>query len=249
MRVNGISAILLLLAVTFFLPSCSLSKKTSKYRYDNTSVEEYGEKLYGKKKKTGQDEWSDKTVLNDTIVREGQESIIMPDAVDVSEYEPEFKKKKKKKKEKPAEPEISEPIKPSIAGVSRKESKLRQDMVDFGKKYLGVPYKYAGKKPSTGFDCSGLTCYIYQEFGMKIGAASRFQANDGTKIKTSQTLPGDLVIFGKSGKINHVAMVVRNDDEGLFVIHSTSRGVVIDNILKSSYWKPRIMYARRVIGE
>jgi hypothetical protein len=42
--------------------------------------------------------------------------------------------------------------------------------------------------------------------------------------------------------------VVSNNKEGLTVIHSTSRGVVVDNISRSSYWQPKISTARDVVS-
>ena len=137
-----------------------------------------------------------------------------------------------------------------MAAIAEKEDRhgnKREEMVAFGKKYLGTPYKYAGKTPATGFDCSGFTSYIYQHFGMKISAASRFQANDGERIQIKDTEPGDLIIFGKGGNISHVGMVVENSPKGVYVIHSTSRGVVIDNIHQSSYWRSRMMYGCKVL--
>ncbi len=184
-----------------------------------------------KKTNRSQTEFQTKSADVDTLKRLDESEIVMPASVDISNYEPEYIRKEKKRKAK------------------AKEFKLRQDMVDFGKKYLGVPYKYAGKKPSTGFDCSGLTCYIYQHFGLKLSPASRYQANDGKKIALKKAQPGDLIIFGTGGKVNHVAMVVEVKPDGIYVLHSTNRGVVIDNILESKYWKPRILYARKVIGE
>ena len=66
-----------------------------------------------------------------------------------------------------------------IAGVKSKnklvrytipETLLRADenflalMVE-AEKYIGYPYVYGGSKPSTGFDCSGFTSYVYRHFG------------------------------------------------------------------------------------
>lgn len=228
MRSNAFFALMLLFSSLFLMPSCSVSKRTAYKTHDNTSVAEYEEKLYGKKKRK-----EDKEIIRTDKKKKNEPK--MPDAVDVSTYDPGFKKDKKE----------------DFGGVSvsKAERRLRKDMVAFGKKYIGVPYKYAGSKPSTGFDCSGFTCYIYQNFGMKLDRTSSHQAKNGKKVNPKFTLPGDLIIFGKSGKINHVGMVVENNKEGLFVIHSTSRGVVVDNIMKSTYWKPRMMYGRRVVGK
>jgi cell wall-associated NlpC family hydrolase len=231
MRSNAFFILMLLFLSLFLMPSCSVSKRTAHKAHDNTSVEEYEQKLYGKRKHNNKKSEAEIAAAKKKSNNEPN----MPDAVDISTYEPGFKKDKKE----------------NFGGtsISKSERKLRKDMVSFGKKYVGVPYKYAGNKPSTGFDCSGFTCYIYQNFGMKLDRVSSHQAKNGKKVLPKFTLPGDLIIFGKSGKINHVGMVVENSREGLFVIHSTNRGVVVDNIMKSSYWKPRIMYGRRVVGK
>ena len=43
-------------------------------------------------------------------------------------------------------------------------------------------------------------------------------------------------------------MVVKNTEEGIFCVHSTcSRGIMVENISTSKYWKPKIMFARDVI--
>lgn len=245
MRLNGLFFILLLVTGLFFMPSCSLSKKSSYNRQDNRTVQDYEDKIYGNKSKTKRPDLANKTVFNDTIIVNKEESIIMPDAVDVSNYVPAFKRNKKEEKEEKIEEEVADMVSPT----TRSELNLRKDMVKFSKKFLGTPYKYGGKKPKTGFDCSGLTNYIYQNFGMQLSAASRYQAKDGKKVSTRFALPGDLLIFGSKGRINHVAMIVQNDKKGLFVIHSTNRGVVIDNVLESKYWKSKMMYARKVVGE
>jgi cell wall-associated NlpC family hydrolase len=58
-----------------------------------------------------------------------------------------------------------------------------------------------------------------------------------------------LIFFGKNGKVSHVAMVVSNTYEGISVVHSTtSKGVMVQNITKSTYWKPKILFARDVIS-
>ena len=37
--------------------------------------------------------------------------------------------------------------------------------VTIAKRYLGIPYVYAGANPKKGFDCSGLTMYVYAQLG------------------------------------------------------------------------------------
>lgn len=130
------------------------------------------------------------------------------------------------------------------------DTALRQNVVDHAKKYLGSKYKYAGKSPQ-GFDCSGFTHYVMEHFDITLSPSSRFQAQEGKPTDWKESKPGDLIFFRRSaqGPVFHVAMVVENEQDSLKVIHSTSRGVVIDNLLQSSYWKPKISSARDVISK
>lgn len=133
---------------------------------------------------------------------------------------------------------------------SNAEMRLRQDIVAYAKKFEGTKYKYAGKEPPTGFDCSGFTSYVMDRFDIRLSPSSRLQEEQGRKIRPQDVQPGDLIFYRRSpgGRVFHVSLVVDNDREGIRVIHATSRGVVIDNISASSYWQPKISTARNVIS-
>jgi len=129
-----------------------------------------------------------------------------------------------------------------------REDRLRTDIISYAKQFVGTKYVYAGKDPR-GFDCSGFTSYVMKEFDVSLSSSSRMQEDQGRAISVSDALAGDLIFFRreKRGRVFHVALVVSNTREGLKVIHSTNRGVVVDNISHNSYWKPKISTARRVI--
>lgn len=127
-------------------------------------------------------------------------------------------------------------------------SELRKDITKYALRQKGAKYKYGAKGPKK-FDCSGLTAYVYTANNVDLPNGSYNQAKVGKKVSLSKAKPGDLVFFGKRGKVNHVALIIKNSSAGLEVVHSTSgSGVIQENISKSSYWKPRILYARNVIG-
>ena len=130
------------------------------------------------------------------------------------------------------------------------EISLRKSLIKEAEKYRGIKYKYAGKDPK-GFDCSGFMYYVCSKYSIKLSGSSAYQSKQGTEVELSKAKSGDLLFFGRhgrSGKIQHVGMVHKNNSEGLFMIHSSSsRGIVIDNVTNSKYWKPRLLYARKII--
>ncbi|MBL7792648.1 MAG: C40 family peptidase [Saprospiraceae bacterium] len=144
---------------------------------------------------------------------------------------------------------------PAVAGagdsttVENTASKalLRAEIVNYAKELLGTRYRYAGRTPA-GFDCSGLTLYVMRHFEVGLSSCSRAQINDGVKVNLNNVKEGDLIFFKRyRNRISHVAMVVEKNEEGVFIIHSTSRGVVIDNLTKSKYWRPKVCGARDVL--
>ena len=58
-----------------------------------------------------------------------------------------------------------------------------------------VPYAYRGSSPSTGFDCSGLTQYVYGNYGKSIPRTADEQFRYFRRERRSQAWGGDLVFF------------------------------------------------------
>jgi cell wall-associated NlpC family hydrolase len=143
---------------------------------------------------------------------------------------------------------LREPTSYKSGPAAGREELLRKDVVQYAKRHLGADYRYAGRDPR-GFDCSGFTHYIMKNFDVGLPVSSRDQARQGRSIPPRDARPGDLVFFRRSpiSEIFHVALVVANDRQGMQVIHSTSRGVVIDNVSESDYWRPKVSSARRVL--
>jgi cell wall-associated NlpC family hydrolase len=138
-----------------------------------------------------------------------------------------------------------------VSSTKYSTSQLREGIASHARKFVGTPYVYAGTTPK-GFDCSGFTSYVLNDYKINIPRSSRGQAEIGKKIELAKVRPGDLIFFSKNGKgsISHVALVINNTRAGIQVAHSTSsRGVIIENVSTSKYWKPKLKYARDVISQ
>jgi cell wall-associated NlpC family hydrolase len=89
---------------------------------------------------------------------------------------------------------------------------LGASAVAIAQHYLRVPYRWGGAVPATGFDCSGLTRFVYAQLGVNLPhyAASQFAAF--AKLDPAQLQPGDLVFFEPTfDGPGHVALYIGND--------------------------------------
>lgn len=121
------------------------------------------------------------------------------------------------------------------------------DVVNYATQYLGYPYVVGGKNPTTGFDCSGFTRYVFLNFGYSLGSTAASQNSVGDEISRSDLEPGDLILFLNEAKtgIGHTGIYI---GDGNF-IHAANpdRGVVTDNLNTNSYYNERFVIARRIV--
>jgi cell wall-associated NlpC family hydrolase len=109
----------------------------------------------------------------------------------------------------------------------------------------GIPYKYGGTSPETGFDCSGFVRYVYKKsIGLSLPRVTEDISEVGTEEDLDELRPGDLVFYNTMHKrYSHVGIYL---GDGQFV-HSPSTGksVTVAN-MNDSYWRKRYNGARRI---
>ena len=132
----------------------------------------------------------------------------------------------------------------TTASTTSSASSSGATVVAKAKSYIGYKYVYGGSSPSTGFDCSGFTSYIYKQFGVSLNRTAAGQYSNGTAVSRANLQPGDLVMFGKSG-INHVGIYIG----GGMIVHAenSSTGVTTDTI-NSGYYNNNYVGARRIFN-
>ena len=97
---------------------------------------------------------------------------------------------------------------------------------------LGYKYVSGGKKPETGFDCSGFTRYVFSNFGVSLGATAASQANNsGTEVARTDLQVGDLILFQDDGRtrIGHCGIYIGNNTCITHILTNDINGAKINN--------------------
>lgn len=78
-------------------------------------------------------------------------------------------------------------------------SKQEQAIINEAKRQVGVRFTWGGRNPQTGFDCSGLVSYVYQQaINVSVGNTVSAQLNAGHAVSKSSLRPGDIVFFNNN---------------------------------------------------
>ena len=102
-----------------------------------------------------------------------------------------------------------------------------------------VPYVYGGSSPSSGFDCSGLTQYVYHHEGKSIPRTAEEQFLSFRRESESKAWGGDLVFFHEDSDPNSYVYHVAIYEGGNHIVSATdpSQGIAWQTI-----WSPDVTF-------
>jgi cell wall-associated NlpC family hydrolase len=114
--------------------------------------------------------------------------------------------------------------------------------VDLATGLIGVPYRWGGATPD-GFDCSGLVYYTFRRAGVPVPRTSQEQYRAARPVPIESAAPGDLVFFGRRGRISHVGIYL--GDERFIHAPEAGRTVTIAH-LADGHYRARFAGAGRI---
>jgi hypothetical protein len=112
---------------------------------------------------------------------------------------------------------------------------------------VGIPYRWGGNTPDSGFDCSGLVRYVVQRAAsVNLPRTTADMSGHGESIEPDRIAPGDLIFFNTTGRAHsHVGIYV---GKLRFVNAPSTGGTVRLDYLTNPYWARRFDGIRRVAG-
>lgn len=135
-----------------------------------------------------------------------------------------------------------------VADIRARVSNLvdrTQELVLNAVGFMGIPYRWGGATPETGFDCSGFVQYVFrQAAGLVLPRSSFDQIRQGASVAREDLQPGDLVFFNTMrATASHVGIYI---GENRF-IHAPRRGKTVEiTEFTNAYWQARYDGARRL---
>jgi cell wall-associated NlpC family hydrolase len=134
---------------------------------------------------------------------------------------------------------LSAPLYGGLGGAGRYGG-----VVSLAAQYLGIPYKWAGATPATGFDCSGLVQYVFAQLGVSLphNTVAQWNSPNAIPVQRNQLQPGDLVFFAH---LDHVGIYIGND---AFIDAPHTGAFVRVDSLDGAWERANYTGARRIVG-
>ena len=138
---------------------------------------------------------------------------------------------------------LMSPAPDSGTGKRAPFSEKGQEVALYAMGLIDTGYRFGGKNPEAGLDCSGMVAYIYNKAaGVKVSGSAADIARKGRQIEREDLRPGDLVFFNtRNAPFSHVGVYI---GDGRFVHAPSSNGKVRIDQLGATYYAQRYEAAR-----
>ncbi|WP_374335194.1 C40 family peptidase [Methyloversatilis sp.] len=141
----------------------------------------------------------------------------------------------------PAQPAV-QPAPAPVAGLQLADDRHAQDAVIYALGLIGNHYRFGGRNPDSGLDCSGMVSWIFEQVaGIRLPHNAAQIAGLARPVERKSLQPGDLVFFNTSGKPHsHMGIYA---GEGRFIHAPSTRGKYVRTDPLDTGW-----FASRVSG-
>jgi len=125
--------------------------------------------------------------------------------------------------------------------IARPKPTLGERAARIALKAVGIPYRWGGSSPSSGFDCSGLVYWAYGRIGVELPHSSYALYGLGRGVARSRMKPGDLLFFSGLG---HVGLYLGHGR----MVHAPHSGRNVEVVtLGRSHYGERLVGVRRPV--
>jgi cell wall-associated NlpC family hydrolase len=118
-------------------------------------------------------------------------------------------------------------------------------LVSYARSLIGIPYKYGGNSPESGFDCSGFVGHVYSHaLDISLPRSTGEISTMGKAVRSNDLRTGDLVFFNTlHTKFSHVGIYLGDYQ---FIHAPSSKGSVRVENMRDDYWRRNYNGARRI---
>lgn len=133
------------------------------------------------------------------------------------------------------------PVDPGGAG-GRIDPRARE-VVLFSLGLVDTGYRFGGKNPDAGLDCSGMVSYVFENAaGLRLSGSAADLAQQGRPVNGEGLRPGDLVFFNTRNRPrSHVGIYI---GDGRFIHAPSTNGKIRTDNLTRGWFATRFEEAR-----
>jgi cell wall-associated NlpC family hydrolase len=137
---------------------------------------------------------------------------------------------------------------PSMRPPAADASPQAVDVVMTALSLYDTGYRFGGKNPEAGVDCSGFVSYVFSKaVGYRVTGDAATIAHQGREVRMEDLRPGDLVFFNTLGRpFSHVGIFIGN---GEFIHAPSSKGAVRIDRLSNPYYASRFQAAKAILQD